>query len=161
MSGPVATRPAEPSDCPAIAQLVAAAYGPYVERIGRPPGPMLADYADVVSRGQTWVAQDDDGGLLGVLVLERAEDHLLLNNVAVRPGVQRRGVGRLLLQLAEERAAALGLPEIRLYTNEAMSENLNYYPRHGYLETHRTTENGYRRVFFTKVLRSAKHERSV
>lgn len=38
------------------------------------------------------------------------------------------------------------------YTNEAMAENLAYYPRHGFAETHRATDHGYRRVFFTKRL---------
>ncbi len=33
-----------------------------------------------------------------------------------------------------------------------MTENLRYYPRQGYIETHRATENGYRRVFFTKAI---------
>ncbi len=42
--------------------------------------------------------------------------------------------------------------EVRLYTNEAMAENLTYYPRHGYRETHRATQDGYRRVFFTKAV---------
>jgi hypothetical protein len=46
----------------------------------------------------------------------------------------------------------MGLPEVRLYTNEAMTENLDYYPRRGYRETHRATQNGYRRVFFSKIL---------
>lgn len=40
--------------------------------------------------------------------------------------------------------------EIRLYTNEAMTENLSYYPRHGYTETHRGEQDGFRRVFFRK-----------
>jgi hypothetical protein len=44
------------------------------------------------------------------------------------------------------------LPEIRLYTNEAMTENLDYYPRRGYRETHRATQDGYQRVFFSKAL---------
>jgi hypothetical protein len=33
-----------------------------------------------------------------------------------------------------------------------MSENLDYYPRRGYRETHRAEQDGYRRVFFTKLL---------
>lgn len=41
---------------------------------------------------------------------------------------------------------------IRLCTNEAMTENLAYYLRMGYPETHRAVENGYHRVFFTKRL---------
>jgi hypothetical protein len=44
----------------------------------------------------------------------------------------------------------LRLPEIRLYTNEAMTENLAYYPRRGYTETHRAAEDGFNRVFFRK-----------
>ena len=35
----------------------------------------------------------------------------------------------MLLDRAEGDAAELGLTEIRLYTNEAMTENLSYYPR--------------------------------
>jgi hypothetical protein len=31
-----------------------------------------------------------------------------------------------------------------------MTENLTYYPRHGYTETHRAEQDGFRRVFFSK-----------
>ena len=79
-------------------------------------------------------------------------DHLLLENIAVLPSAQRRGVGARLLALAEDEARARGLGEIRLYTNEAMTENLAYYPRHGYAETRRAEQDGFRRVFFTKHL---------
>jgi hypothetical protein len=41
---------------------------------------------------------------------------------------------------------------LRLYTNEAMTENLTYYPHHGFIETHRATQDGYRRVFFRRSL---------
>jgi len=84
VTGPVSTRLAEASDAAAISDLVTEAYSPYVERMGRPPGPMLADYAEVLARQHTWVAEDDGGGLVGVLVLAPADDHLLLENVAVR-----------------------------------------------------------------------------
>ncbi len=33
-----------------------------------------------------------------------------------------------------------------------MTENLAYYPRHGYAETHRAEQDGFRRVFFRKRL---------
>jgi hypothetical protein len=56
------------------------------------------------------------------------------------------------MALAEERARSLRLPEVRLYTNEAMTENLAYYPRHGYTETHRGQQDGFHRVFFRKRL---------
>jgi ribosomal protein S18 acetylase RimI-like enzyme len=53
---------------------------------------------------------------------------------------------------AEEEARAMGLPELRLYTNEKMVENLGWYPRLGYTETERRAEAGFARVFFTKTL---------
>ena len=76
--------------------------------------------------------------------------YLLLENVAVLPAVQGRGIGARLLALAEDRARALHVPEIRLYTNAAMTENLAYCPQHGYTETHRAQQDGFHRVFFRK-----------
>jgi GNAT superfamily N-acetyltransferase len=132
-------------------EVVKAAYEPYVDRIGRPPAPMTADYGRIAASGQAWVAEQG-GCVVGVLVLEPFDTHLLLDNVAVAPSAQGLGVGGRLLRLAEEQAREHGLHELRLYTNEAMTENLAYYPRRGYRETHRATQDGFRRVFFTKVL---------
>ena len=144
-------RPARPSDAAALTAVAAEAYRPYVPRIGREPAPMTADYAQAVRSGLTWVAEAD-GDIVGLLVLVARPDHLLLENVAVLPSAQRRGVGARLLALAEDQARARGLDEIRLYTNEAMTENLAYYARHGYAETHRAEQDGFRRVFFAKRL---------
>src|ERR1035441_10801987 len=79
-------------------------------------------------------------------------DHLLVENIAVRPAAQGRGAGSQLLALAEEQARELGYAEIRLYTHEAMTENIAYYPRRGYAETHRGGQDGYRRGFFPQQL---------
>lgn len=144
-------RPARQSDSAALTAVAAEAYRPYVPRIGREPAPMTADYAQAVRSGLTWVAEAD-GDIVGLLVLVARPDHLLLENVAVLPSAQRRGVGARLLALAEDQARARGLDEIRLYTNEAMTENLAYYARHGYAETHRAEQDGFRRVFFAKRL---------
>jgi ribosomal protein S18 acetylase RimI-like enzyme len=72
--------------------------------------------------------------------------------VAVDPADRGGGVGARLLALAEEQARSLGLAEIRLYTNAAMTENLACYPRHGYAETGRGEQDGFQRVFFSKRL---------
>ena len=45
-----------------------------------------------------------------------------------------------------------GFDEVRLFTNARMTENLAYYPRQGYVETHRDEVNGFHRVFFAKHL---------
>jgi ribosomal protein S18 acetylase RimI-like enzyme len=144
-------RKAAPPDVGRIRAIVTAAYAKYLPRIGRPPGPLTTDYAAAVTRGEVWVAARDDV-VTGLLVLRVMPDHLLLENVAVDPTAQRTGVGTRLLEQAEEQAAQAGLTEIRLYTNAAMTENLAYYPRHGYTETHRDEQDGFQRVYFSKQL---------
>jgi hypothetical protein len=41
---------------------------------------------------------------------------------------------------------------VRLYTNEAMTENIALYSRIGFMETHRAEERGLRRVYMIKTL---------
>jgi GNAT superfamily N-acetyltransferase len=150
----ITIRPAGEADVPVLREIAVAAYGQYVPLIGRKPAPVTADYAAAVRSGQAWVAvaAGADGGVQGLIVLIRHPGFLLLENVAVVPAAQGRGIGARLLAFAEEQARAQRLAEIRLYTNEAMTANLAYYPRHGYTETHRAQEDGFRRVFFAKQL---------
>lgn len=136
-------------DADTVRLITAEAYEHYVPRIGREPSPMLTDYAGAVDAGQAWVAEDD-GQAAGIMVVELRPDHLLVENIAVRPAAPGRGVGRQLLARAEELAVDLGYDEVRLYTHETMTENIAYYPRRGYAETHRGGQDGYRRVFFRK-----------
>jgi GNAT superfamily N-acetyltransferase len=145
----IAIRLAAESDAPALAKIAVAAYQHYVPVVGRPPAPMTADYTAAVRRGQAWVAAVD-GEVAGFIILISRPGYLLLENVAVLPDAQGRGIGARLLALAEDRAHALHVPEIRLYTNAAMTENLTYYPQHGYTETHRAQQDGFHRVFFRK-----------
>jgi N-acetylglutamate synthase-like GNAT family acetyltransferase len=153
-STPTSTRVkrATAADLPGIQQLMVDAYTKYIERIGRPPAPMTADYAAALEHSRVWVLEDH-AAIIGALVTEDRTDHLLLETVAVSPGVQGSGYGRLLLERAERDAVELGLTEVRLYTNEAMTENLSFYPRHGYRETGRATNDGFRRVYFSKTVR--------
>lgn len=135
-------------------QIVAAAYRPYIARIGKPPGPMLDDYAKRIADGQVWVLNAADG-MVGVLVLEDTPDGLLLDNIAVAPGHQGKGYGRTLLEFAEAQALQRGWDAIRLYTNVLMTENIALYRRIGYVETERVTEKGFERVYMMKRLAGA------
>ena len=144
-------RPAQLSDLPAIEAIITAAYGPYVARIGRPPGPMLDDYRAQIDAGRVHVIEHD-GTVQGLLVLIPQPGALLLDNVAVAPAAQGLGLGRHLLQLAETTARSAGYRTIKLYTNAAMTENIALYTRLGYVETHRITENGLHRVYMEKPL---------
>jgi GNAT superfamily N-acetyltransferase len=142
-------RRASPADTAALRAVAIAAYEHYTPRIGRPPAPMMADYAAAVHDNETWVAAEGAVILAFIVLIPRA-DHLLLDNLAVLPSAQGRGIGSRLLELAEDQARSRGLGEVRLYTNEVMTENLTYYSSRGYTETHRGEQDGYRRVFFRK-----------
>lgn len=141
-----------PDDVPAVEALVRAAYGHYVERLGSPPLPMLDDYPARVRAGQLWVL-DDARGLVGLVVLEVRPDHLYVDNVAVRPDAQGRGLGPALLAFAEERARSAGLPELRLLTNERMTENRALYARLGWTDTGPVGVEGRRAVGFSRPVR--------
>ncbi|EYT54539.1 GNAT family acetyltransferase [Leucobacter sp. UCD-THU] len=140
---------ARAGDAAQIAALVRAAYEPYVSRIGREPAPMRTDYAAAVEAGGVLVARLE-GRILGVLVTEARPDHLLVENVAVAPEARGLGIGAALLERADEEARSLGLVETRLYTNARMTENLAYYPRRGFREVGRRTEDGFDRVYFAR-----------
>lgn len=105
--------------------IAAAAYQKYVPRIGRAPAPMTADCAQAVRDGQASAAIEDRQ-IVGFAIVVAQPGYLLLDNVAVLPAAQGRGTGARLLALADEQARSLGLGEIRLYTNEAITENLAY-----------------------------------
>ena len=144
-------RPARPEDADAIAQIVADAYRSYVARLGKPPGPMLDDYARRVADGQAWVLEED-GTLAGALVLEdTGGGALLIDNVAVAPSAQGKGLGRALIAFAEAEARRRGCREVRLYTNVLMTENLALYGRLGFRETGRVSEKGFERAYMAKA----------
>jgi ribosomal protein S18 acetylase RimI-like enzyme len=147
----VELRRSRPDDVPAIGALVEAAYAPWATRVGRRPAPMDADHAGPVSEGGSWVAEAD-GRIAGVLEVRPERGHLLLEDVAVHPDRQGEGIGRALIAHAEALAVEAGLPEVRLYTNERMHENVALYAELGYQETGRGEQDGFRRVFLRKRL---------
>jgi ribosomal protein S18 acetylase RimI-like enzyme len=144
-------RQAVTGDAEAVRDVVLAAYAHYVARIGKPPGPMLDDYAARIADGQAWVLEDS-GRIAGVLVLEEQADAFLLDNIAVRPECQGSGHGRALMAFAEAEALRRGWREIRLYTHALMTENQALYRRLGYVEIGRVTEKGFDRVYMAKAL---------
>jgi ribosomal protein S18 acetylase RimI-like enzyme len=143
-------RRAGPADQATLETIVRAAYSVYVERMGKPPGPMLDDYGGLVEAGAVHVFDDPDGTVAALIVLLPKADHLLLDNIAVRPDRQGQGFGRRLIAFAEAEACRLGFAELRLYTHVTMTENIALYTRLGFVETGRGHDAGYERVFMTK-----------
>jgi len=139
------------ADVTEVATLVNAAYGHYVERIGRLPRPMTDDYAEVIANRRVTVAESH-GTIVGVIALTVNDEGFLIDNVAVDPSYRGRGLGRALLEFAEAAARRAGFDSIYLYTHEKMTENLALYSRIGYVEYDRRSKGDFSLVYMRKQL---------
>lgn len=158
MTFPIRTATADDAD--GVAHCVKRAYSHYIERIGKPPGPMLDNYTEVIQQHSVFVIDspiDNQASIVGVLVLIQTADGLLLDNVAVDPAMQGAGIGQQLLNLAESEAGRRGFQHIELYTHERMTENIPYYEKRGYSAFERKTVKGYQRIYMRKQLHPPEH----
>lgn len=112
---------------------------------------MTDDYEQVIREWQVTLAEED-GEIVGVVVLGPTEEGFTVDNVAVHPSQQGRGLGRALLRHAETEARRAGFDTICLYTHERMTENQALCVRLGYEEYERRAEHGFSRVFMRKRL---------
>lgn len=144
-------RRATTTDVQAITACITATYRHYIERIGQAPAPMFEDYRATVETHEVYVSEVEEH-IVAVLVLAQMDEGFLLDNIAVAPSCQGKGIGRQLLAFAEQRAIETGYDSIYLYTNEAMTENLRMYAKIGYVEFARRTEKGLSRVYMRKHL---------
>jgi GNAT superfamily N-acetyltransferase len=145
-------RPARPAEAETLRRIVNESYAHYIARMGKPPGPMLDDYARRIEDGQAWVLEMD-GTIAGLVVLEEdGQGALLLDNIAVAPSAQGQGVGRRLIAFTEAEARRRGCRQLRLYTHVLMVENIALYTRLGFRETGRVSEMGFDRVYMAKSL---------
>ena len=155
ISDPDPMRPLIPeasaADTAAVKACVVRAFELYIERMGKPPGPMLLDFPARIEAKQVWLAESG-GGVAGVLVQYPTALGFYIDTVAVLPQRQGTGVGKALLRFAEREALRRGYDSIYLCTNAKMTENQVFYPRIGYVEYERSFSAGYDRVFYRKAL---------
>lgn len=95
-----------------------------------------------VAEGECFVAELD-GRIVGTVLLRppspsarcvyyNRADVASLHQLAVEPGLQRRGIGRRLVDVAETRARELGVAELALDTAEEARHLVQQYERWGY-----------------------------
>jgi len=145
-------RRATPADADAVSEITDQAYARYLPLLGRKPQPMTADHRAMIVDHQVWLVMEGDRAQ-AILELIDEPGCTLVYSVAVRPDVQKRGLGRRLLAWAEREASQAGHERIRLYTNARMEDNLRLYARLGYAETGREPYMGSTLVHMAKDLR--------
>lgn len=140
-------------DANAVSLLTRAAYAKWVPVIGREPLPMKADYKVAVMEHLVDLLEVDRT-LAALIEMIPNSESLLIENLAVAPGFQRRGYARVLLERAQETAFALGLQGLRLFTNRLFESNVDLYLRHGFSIDREEPFMGGVTVYMSKSLRS-------
>lgn len=146
---PITLIPADGGDADSVRELVRAAYAKWIPVIGREPRPMTVDYRTAIAEHDVLLAR---AGLTlaGIIETMICGDHVWIENVAVLPAFQGKGVGRQLLETAEDRARRAGVPEVRLLTNAAFAENAAFYRRRGFEVTREEPFMGGTTLYFAK-----------
>lgn len=147
---PIHLRPATGADLPFVRNCAFTAYAPYVERIGREPAPMVADFATHLANGELFIVENT--APIGYSVHRLNGETLFVENVAIVPDQQDGGVGRRVFTLWAELASARGAKRIKLYTNAMMTEALSFYDRLGFQVTDQRIEDGFDRIYLSKDL---------
>jgi ribosomal protein S18 acetylase RimI-like enzyme len=148
-------RRARPDDVVQIGAIARAAYSKYIPRIGRAPAPMVADFAAEIATDRV-VVIEVTGAVDGYMIAWPELDAYFIDNIAVDPSRQGKGLGRQLIDHAVSEAKLHNLSSVRLYTNAAMKENLSMYTHLGFVETHRAMEKGFHRIYMRRNLRESK-----
>jgi ribosomal protein S18 acetylase RimI-like enzyme len=86
----------------------------------------------------TILKYEQDGELIGCVNLERKADALYLGMLTVSPDAQANGIGKQLMQAAEDFARAHQLPKITMTVLPMRHELVAYYERRGYRKTGKT-----------------------
>jgi ribosomal protein S18 acetylase RimI-like enzyme len=141
-------RQATARDVAAIVTLIESAYRGDASRAGWTTEADLLDgqrtdsdevgrlVADPASRIVVAVDEDDDGALVGSVLVADEGDAVYVGMFAVRPGLQGRGVGKALLAEAERVGRQeLGRSAARMTVLAQRAELIAWYERRGYRRT--------------------------
>ncbi|RXT16553.1 GNAT family N-acetyltransferase [Rhizobium leguminosarum] len=93
----------------------------------------------------------DGEKLIGCLFLRPEADCLYVGKLAVLPEVQGKGLGKRLLTTAEETAAALGLPALRLETRIELTDNHAVFAAWGFSRTAEEAHPGFAKTTFIEM----------
>jgi len=91
--------------------------------------------ASAMDKGSILLAQDEDGALVASIYTEVRGDRGYIGMLAVAPGRQRSGVGRRMMQAAEDHLRAQGCVAVDITVLSVRTELPPVYRTYGYVET--------------------------
>jgi len=78
---------------------------------------------------------DESGKITGCVYVQKRDNKLYLGMLTVSPTLQAKGLGKLLLQAAEDHGRASGLKAMTMTVITKRHELIAYYERRGYTKT--------------------------
>lgn len=121
---------------------------------------MRPDFAAHIASGRVVVLRR--AGCPVAYLIHRAEGaDWHIENLAVAPDLQGRGLGRRLIAHAERVARAASAGRLTLFTNERMTENQALYRRLGFVETGRRERKGTEVIDYEKRLGATRRARGI
>ncbi len=143
-----AIAPASPADAPALKALLESAYRGDSARVGwNHEADILDDerigldelHALLADPAVTILTARDSGALVGCVAVTRKDARLAyLGMLCVRPDLQSAGLGRRLLDAAEDLARGEGIASMEMTVIDSRESLIAWYARRGYVPTGET-----------------------
>lgn len=132
-------------DWPRLLKLIQKAFAFMDERIDPPSSLHRLDAAGLERKAaeEICLIARSSSGPVGCIFCAPHEDHLYVGKMAVDPSLQGRGIGKWLMQAAEDQARWLGLPALVLETRIELVENHAAFARMGFEKIGETSHPGY------------------
>ncbi|WP_064711855.1 GNAT family N-acetyltransferase [Rhizobium bangladeshense] len=136
--------------------LILTAFAPMNGRIDPPSSALRLTAAALAAKAEAEIGHVaiDNGKLTGCLFLRPEADCLYVGKLAVLPQAQGKGLGRRLLEIAEETAAELGLAALRLETRIELVDNHAVFAAWGFSRTAEKAHPGFTRATFIEMRKS-------
>ncbi|MEJ0029020.1 MAG: GNAT family N-acetyltransferase [Bacteroidota bacterium] len=135
---------AQLGDSESIAVLVNSAYRGDYAKTGWTTEAALVDgtrtdaaaLEDLIKKEDTTILKyERDGKIIGCVELKRVDGKLYLGMLTVEPSIQGGGIGKEILSAAEVFGKEQGCRSVYMRVITIRKELINWYKRHGYIET--------------------------
>lgn len=137
-------RPATPADLSALEKLVNSAYRGDSSRRGWTTEADLLDgirtsedsLQKMIQKPESVIlVLEEEGSINACVYLEHRGQVLYLGMLTVKPDLQARGLGAMLMKAAEEKALNLGCTSVQMTVITERESLINYYKRKGFMDT--------------------------
>lgn len=146
MSDTLVLRTANAGDAAAIAAVIAASFDQYRGRLV-PESGAFRETPDTIAaeldRGTGAIVAEQNGEMLGCVLVEEKEGDLYFGRLSVLPSARGRGLAKRLIEAVEAEARRRGLSGVRLGVRIVLTDNQRLFQALGYRETSREAHRGF------------------